>query len=311
MRGWVLATLAGLLVAGCSGSGGSSGTGSTPDSSEFPTATVDVEPTATTGIIRGVVVDQAIRPLSGVTITIAGTQQSTLSNDEGAFGFENLVPGTYFVVAHKAGYQDLQASTDVVAGVADPDIVRIKMQADPRGLAYFAPYTHDIYIECTTSVLVLCGAPNLASGWICNGELFVPEGLVCLGNVTADTFTWNTYFDPNATMVQSEMVWESTQTVSPELYFEMEALEPTCDGDSFLASGEGPTPLLVKVDNETLEDSDIGGDCPIYYSIFSGGLVGVTVEQRATMYMHAFYNYLPPEEWRFTTDSDGDPPLPP
>lgn len=303
-----LATAFGLLLAGCSGSGSGSST-SGDETSGFPTATVDVEPTETTGIIRGVVVDQAIRPVVGATISIAGTQESTMSNEEGAFGFEDLAPGTYFMTAHKSGYREVQAAADVVAGVSDPDIVRIKLQADPKLLAYVQPYTHDIYIECTTSLVVLCGAPNLASGWMCDGT--IPPGGVCLGNLTADTFTWNTYFDPNATMIQNEMVWQSTQTLSPDLYFEMEALEGTCDGASFITSGEGPSPLLVKANATELEDSDIGGDCPIYYSIFSGGLAGVTVEQRATMYIHAFYNYLPPEDWRFTTDSDGDPPGPP
>jgi len=35
---------------------------------------------------------------------------------------------------------------------------------------------------------------------------------------------------------------------------------------------------------------------------------GLTVQQRADAYMHHFYNFVPPEGWRFTVD--GDPEVP-
>lgn len=294
-----------VLLAGCSGSGGPSG--GDPSNSAFPSGTEP--PTETTGIIRGVVVDQAIRPIAGVTITLAGTEKTTTTNEDGIFGFGGLLPGTYFLTAHKQGYQDLQASADVAAGVADPEPVRIKMQADVKGLAYFTPYVHDFYIECTSRAVVLCGAPNLVSGFLCD------FGFPCLGNITADSFTWDTYFEQNATLIQTELVWESTQAASPELFLQQEALESTCDeAPALVTEAGGPSPMMDRASEEDIQRSGIGGDCPIYYSIFSGEvvpLVGFTVEQRGSAYIHAFYNYLPPEDWRFSSDTDGEPPSPP
>ena len=53
----------------------------------------DLEATDDTGIIRGVVVDQAIVPIAEATVTLQSGEQ-TESNEGGAFGFAALEPGS-------------------------------------------------------------------------------------------------------------------------------------------------------------------------------------------------------------------------
>ena len=293
MRALLAVALIAVTLAGCSGSP------STTPPSDVPTAEeLGLEATDSTGIIRGIVVDTAIRPLAGAAVTLMGSDPRTVQTDEtGAFGFDGLEPGTYFLKAKKFGYLDAQQSADVVAGVLEPAAVKIQLAADASAVTPFVEtYTYEGFVECTTSVLVLCGAPNLLTG----------------DNITNDRFTWDQYLTSGASLIQSEIVWQSTQAASPEMYFEMEGLNGDCEGAEFFGSASGPSPIMTRIDNDTIEEHEIGQVCPIYYSIFAGGVqgtpVGATVEQRFTMYIHAFYGYLPPEDWRFSNDSTVPPP---
>src|SRR5687768_3515881 len=102
--------LAGAVLAGCSG-------GSDPPAAEPEDAAFEqlaLQATATTGVLRGVVVDEAIRPVSGATVTLSGTGTgTTTTNAEGLFGFASLAPGPYFVQVEKPGFTSAQSSTEV------------------------------------------------------------------------------------------------------------------------------------------------------------------------------------------------------
>jgi hypothetical protein len=305
----IAALLAGALLAGCSGPND----GPDPASDSGPTFDdLDLQATSTTGIIRGVVVDDAIRPVAGAKVALQGElAREAVSTDLGTFGFEGLPAGTYFLNVGKPGYFDAQQSAEVVAGVAEPPVVKVQLAVDAANLPYVETYVYEGFVECTTSAVVLCGAPNLVTG----------------DNITNDRFTWDQYIGDGADLVQSEMIWTSTQAVSPQLYFEMEALNGECEPDAanddgFMGSVRGESPIMARINASLLQLNGIGSACPIYYSVFSGGPVcteptpipevgtlnpicpGATVEQRFSMYVHAFHGYLPPEDWRF---SSGEP----
>ena len=280
------------LLAGCADGGAGSGAEEGPEFDDL-----GLQATDSTGLIRGVVVDDAIRPIAGAKVVLNGGEGETETTESGTFGFSNLAPGTYFLSVSKAGFFSSQQSADVVAGVAEPAIVKVLLQVDVENQPFFEAFVYEGFIECTTSVLVLCGAPNLLTG----------------ENLTNDRFTWNQYLTDGAEVIQSEMVWQSTQALSPQLYIEMEALESGCENDeTYIAGIDGPSPLMIRIDNETIEEFGLGQSCPIYYSIFAGDAsggsapvgAGATVQQRFTMYIHAFHGYTPSEEWRF---SSGEP----
>jgi hypothetical protein len=283
------------VLAGCATRSASSSSG--------PDAGVNVSATETTGVIKGVVVDAAIKPLAQVLVSVkaGGKTITNHTNANGGFGFSNLEPGTYFVFASKAGFIATQKSAEVKANDDNPPTLRISLEADKTFVKpYYAIQKHVGYIECTTSVLVLCGAPNLLTGQ----------------QITPDAFTWDQFFGDNATMIQSEMTWESSQALSPELYFEMELLDGGCKSGAFLNNTSGPSPIMTRVYPpavlEKAKDA-IGTVCPIYYSVFSGGVqgtpVGVTFEQKFEMIMVEFHGFLPPKDYRFTRD--GEPKVPP
>src|ERR1041385_8203063 len=95
--------LASVAFAGCAGSARSP--------SGDPLQDVHVAATATTGVIRGIVVDIAIHPVAGARTL------RTNSSATGAFGFQGLPAGTYFIEAHRRGYATSRTGVDVEAGV--------------------------------------------------------------------------------------------------------------------------------------------------------------------------------------------------
>jgi hypothetical protein len=299
------------VLAGCAGGkGGAAGPDDGPSAGDL-----GLQATDSTGLIRGVVVDDAIRPLANVTVALQGAgAQATHTDATGAFGFDGLAPGTYFLKASKLGYFDAQQSAEVVAGVSEPDAVKIQLAFNALYKPYSQTFVYDGYIECTTSFLVLCGAPNTVEPFVCDLG-------ACYGNLTNDRFTFTLFFDPNLTMVQSEMAWSSTQAASPELFLSQEALTADCpntDLSTLLNGTTGSSPIYTRLYQPVLEDYEIGPRCGVYYSVFAGdasgdpsglGLaLGATIEQRFTIYIHAFYGYLPPADWRFSDDSIVPPP---
>ena len=299
-------TLAGLctllmLLSGCAGPGG----GSAPPALDDGLEELDLQATSDTGVIRGVVVDEAIRPLAGVLVTLSvpGGTRSANTTAEGLFGFDGLAPGTYFLSAQRLGYGSIQQSTDVRAGEDQPPAVRILLTRAADFAPYFELRVYEGYIQCTLSFLVLCGIANLYTG----------------ESVTNDRYAWTWHFQPNATLLQAELVWDSTQSLSPTMYFDMRP-DGDCD-EGFGNSTEGESPVFATINGTEFTEGGIDLEqCGVYFALFSGHNeplprwpvtgwgFGATVQQQFRMYVHTFYDFLPPPGWQYSVD--GDPTLP-
>lgn len=297
--------LAACMLAGCADN---KSPVAVPDATSFED--VEVTVTDTTGAILGVVVDDAIRPIEGVVVKLQGAvdqPDGIVTDTTGRFSFGDLEPGTYFLQASRFGYFPVQASAEVEAGVEDPPIVRMQLVRDVTQKAYYTAQQFTGFIVCTSSVVALCGAPNVVSN-----VLLCPVFDICLGNVTDDRFGWDFFYEANSSYIQTEIVWKSTQPVSLELSFQMETIQG-CDAEYYENTESGESPLANWAMAEEIAEAEIGGECSIFHSLFSGDTAGtpagVTINQKYEAYSHSFYGYLPPEGWRFT--ADGDPPRPP
>src|SRR5688572_2997273 len=98
MRGIVALSLCGLLLAGCSSS--PEGDGAGPDFSDL-----GLDASDTTGLIRGIVVDDAIRPVAGANVTLTPGGQTARTTANGTFGFDGLAAGSYFLAVELYGYE--------------------------------------------------------------------------------------------------------------------------------------------------------------------------------------------------------------
>ncbi len=273
------------LLAGCSG-------GKPDDPAADLTADLGLEATSTTGVIRGVVVDQAIAPVAGVLLTLQGGQNAT-SNEAGAFGFQGLEPGTYFVTASKAGFADVQESVDVVAGVAEPPVVKVQLLADPSSLPTYEVFAFHGYLECS---FVIPG-------------FFVPcEGV---GNDhNAATFAIN----GEATFIHVTLVWDATQAFGRNLYFNVldnydQYNVPTWNG--------GPSPLFGDANATAIGESSINEQQEFIIEVsgdgegvpgVAPGLVGASVQQAFDAYVVVFHGFEPPEGYNYYEDGEPQPP---
>src|SRR5690242_2936784 len=123
-----LACLALVLAAGCSQPQAESSEGA------FAGLTDDVEVTATTGAIAGVVVDEAIRPIANATVSLQNPSRNATTDADGRFAFEDLPAGTYFLAASARRHEPTQVSVDVAAG--DASAVRILLVASNTAEPY-------------------------------------------------------------------------------------------------------------------------------------------------------------------------------
>jgi hypothetical protein len=138
---FVLAVLSAAVLAGCSGGGSDDPLAGAGD--EAP----ELEVTETTGGIRGIVVDQAIVPVINARVVLSGGKNTT-TDEEGLFRFIGLEPGDYFVSVTKPGYEAVQQSAAVLAGVADPPLVKVLLNRLTTAQPYIDYYKLDGFYEC-------------------------------------------------------------------------------------------------------------------------------------------------------------------
>ena len=299
------AALVALALAGCSDGGGDA-----PDDG--------LEATATTGVLRGLVVDDAIRPLANATIVLTPGGLALHSDADGMFGADGLAPGMYLLAATKPGYQAAQGSAEVAADVSEPRIVKLQLAADTSYVApYFEQYTFEGYIECST-------------GFYLTPEIYGYDS-VCSRSVppanepvfTNDRVDYSYILTGYPMWVQDEMVWQSTQNAGHWLNHNFYYPDPEeLDGnmDLFVI---GPSPLLNVMNATTAKqyvegvgypDGEQGAQFLLRARIFTWSEdsqgAAMTLQQRFTIYTTVFYGYTPSEGWLFSSGEPVPPPPP-
>jgi len=308
---WLL--LAAAVLAGCAG-GQHKATGPDP---------------ATTGAVDVLVVDDAIRPLAGANATLLHDGAAAASNATGADGlahFRGLAPGAYVLHVARKGYLDAQQNLDVAAGAAAP-VAKVQLAVQAGGLAFYQEFKIDGYLECSASEGNWCGIANY---YPCAAEKLA--GQQCSANLTDDRSLISidkpfTDLQRVPDWLQLEMVWQSTQAVSPYLTvrIDLDTGPNSASIDNRTPNLIGPSPLLLTYPPAWMKAWGLGLNHSMTIETFHGGpapvcdadpsgqglciLAGVGVQQRFTDYVHAFYGYLPPDGWRFSTD--GTVPQPP
>jgi hypothetical protein len=314
VRGFVVGALLVLLLAGCSGNvdpgatGGGSGAGGQG-----------------TGVLRGIVVDEAIRPLADAKVVASGASGTlnTTTGPDGLFGFDGLAPGAYIVEVSKAFYSAHQQAVDVRQGDTAPPVAKFLLSFQAESVPYVDLYKFEGLFECGSWWTNGCANVNILTGVI-----LCAYNLPCF-NVTNDRSVELIPITPQPTFLQSEMVWEATTELGKGLRFVLAAATREELQDGFIDgynSTHGESPLLLRLHNESLEESRIGIEGrQLVIQVWGGSSIepptgcppigfdpcglGLNVQQPYTTYTHAFYGYEPPAEWRFTS---GEPvPQPP
>jgi hypothetical protein len=318
MRALMALVLVAATLAGCS---------SAPEADPDPTVDfedLDLEATETTGVIRGIVVDEAIRPIANVSVVArgGGRELTASTTAEGTFGFDGLEPGTYFLSAGKLGYASSQGSAEVIAGVAEPPISKLQLVRDVANLPFNVLHKWEGFLECGLSVIALCG---------------VGTGLPMVGNVTQDRFSTVMTVEGVPLLIQSEAIWATTTAASNELWLWHSSNSK--EGGGFngtrnaYAWRQGPSPLIMTSNATEIEESEFGTNNDVFLRMFTGSIsgtrnptdpegcypggagpdvycggVGYSIQQTFTVYTTSFFGYLPPEGWTFHEMGTAPPP---
>lgn len=323
---WVALIAVGLLLAGCTG-GASNGA----------KATAPTTATTTTGVLHGLVVDEAVRPLGAVNITAhggGGVWNATTGTD-GTFRIAGLSPGSYVVSAAKKFYSSHEQAVDVHAGVDDPPLAKFQLTFEAKSVPFASVYKMEGFEECGTNILRICSNINIATWIVVCGDT---GHRVCLGNVTQDRSVLFQSIEGIPTFLQAEMDWTPTLDTGKQMTLLIGGGNQT-ELETGLATAfnvtSGEAPLMIRLSNhegpdtwcaknlnppcrtpDTLNYSGIGTSRAMLVQVDAGptyatpgGGAGFSAQQPFTLFTIVFYGYEPPADWRFTMT--GEPPAPP
>lgn len=311
MRIWLLT---GLLFATALSGCASDGSSTTDDGDDAAFDDLATDTPTDKGLIRGVVVDAAVAPIADATVGLQGSEAQTRTNEGGAFVFTGLDAGTYFVTVSKPGYETVQTSATVQAGLDKPPILKVQLPKAP-GTEPFARYaTFTGYIGCSVQVA------NLVQDNVCG----------IAGGIDPDqheVFDFGTTQMPE--LVQTELVWEYSQILGQRLGTIQYMVQEDGSLDR-MGNIWGESPLVCKVDAENECDNGDGtggGGGGLNATGFSGVVttrvfancfqtcvpgtavgLGLVLQQDYDLYGAAFFNFRPADDWTFSLD--GEAPVP-
>lgn len=272
-RATPLFLLAMLLLAGCMAGGKAPRDASSLDAA---LEDVTVETTATLGGIRGVVVDEAIRPVPNAAVNGTTGELSTTTGPEGTFSFERVEPGTYFFTVSGAGFLPVQAQAQVVAG--EVITLRVQLLADLSPVPFHETFVKEGFIQYGASIATF--AVNLFTEDLLNQS-------ICNCYVRFDT-------GQGAVAIVIEATWESAIACPPgtadNLYWQI------YEGDTeeiHIQSAHQGHPIYAVIDkneawdvNQTSFEASVteSVDCPRY-------------NQQYKAFYTVWYLEFPPEGW--------------
>ncbi len=289
------------------------------DSNEPPA----VEATSTTGGIRGVVVDQAIVPVAGATVTLQSTGATVETDEGGVFVFSGLEAGTYFLEAAHPFYNNVQQSAVVEAGVERPPAIRFQLTRLINAEPYTSTQQLNGYIFCSSNA----GAPGVGSFYSeeCGEGVGVPRSSCFLANhppqcvdnpvmpgerllknpSNAPGQEW--YVDSaHAKSFVIEQMWEPSVEVGANgggqfrtFYGVNWVCDPFCGDDHRFGVAVMNSPLYAQVTAEQLDALNYTTETRFTTFTYAADSPGVMLEQPYELFLTTSYVLPVPEGWSF------------
>lgn len=233
---------------------------------------VEVETTSALGGIRGIVVDEAIRPIAGANLSVVGSGLTATTDAGGVFTFDNLEPGAYFIAVAAPRFIGTQASAEVSAGqITD---VRVLLSLDPTPAPFVETIQYDGFIEAS--------AP-LAS-------YIIDIVVTSFTNSSVCDCWWVFASSGNVTTVVFEYVWEPSTPLGSDMYYQF--YEHACD-EQHIHSEFVESPFLAHIERSFWQ---VEG-CDQLAIHFGGSATGVNVNQAFRAFISQWSNGIPPEGW--------------
>lgn len=313
MRILLAAPLILAALAGCASDSG----GSDVTSDDFGDVKVDVDDE--TGVILGVVVDDALRTVEGATVVLKGTPEVTKkTDDKGRFVFDQVPPGIQVLSASAPYHKSTQSNVEVVAGVAAPPTTKILLERLYKQDPYTTFETRDGYFECSQAGLLI--GIYSSSNCVVDPCPRVQDPKECntyptseLDNVTNQEREWHMDVGPGWQSIVYEMTWTpSAQGTSSNMGLVVSTYKPERDPAHSFANVASANPLRIQLDqNEThptagpIEPTKIPPEGMQRVSYFASvrqdnwPVPAVAYEQSFSVFITTWYYAKAPEDWSY------------
>jgi hypothetical protein len=314
--------LLGAALAGC--------TSKAPPKDTSTDVAPELAVTATTGGIRGLIVDQAVVPVPAAKVTLSGGTNKT-TDKNGLFNFTGLAPGDYFVIVAKPGFKGVQAAATVVAGVSDPPIVKVLLERLSTAQPYLDFYKLDGFYDCASAVNIDTDTCDWVyrTGWDVANDSGHPVPVA-----PRSFFGYhNTQFidiPADAYDIIQEGFWTDPNVHNLWVMIDKTPIDASCDCSDTYSNVIGPNPTFNRIDRFATDGSN---NTEFHADFINGGQVGsfpagqtvaargfipfqktpgpantdpnqyysVAQNFRFTVITSVFHNYVAPEGWTFET----------
>lgn len=240
---------------------------------------VVVEEDSPLGAIQGVVVDEAIRPLDNVSVSLKNVGNTTTTG--GVFVFEDLEPGAYFITASLDRFTQATTSVEVIAG----QVARPRLQLER--IAGLEPYHY------TLQQTGFIQASPAAAGVILDAavEGFLGDNPFCQNCI----FTVETNGQDIRTFVL-EGVWQTTAppVTAADLFINIINENFTFEKPGYGESATSPYLRHIEPSDPTFND---GLNSTWWRFQVGGSLTQPNVNQRFDLFVTVFVNAPAPEGW--------------
>lgn len=287
---FVMALTAALLVSGCIG------IQSKPDTSSH---TTDLTPDPGHGSLSGLVVTEALEPLTGAEVRIlneSGLITQAETDHNGQFEIKNLQPGS--LIVQVAANCCRESSERLI--LDKEDILKFTIQLsrltkDELQIPYVEKMEWNGFLSCTARWIDISPLP---SGYNICGLVDGIGDLLVQDSITDDDFMVNWTVRPGLKSIVGGMTWQNpAMAMGDELEI---SLEPDHERMPVYARASGSSPLEWRVDegdilatySEEFEEYDFSNlteETILRYRVFAAGDLNVVYQQKFTVYWDLYY----------------------
>lgn len=257
-----------------------------------------------TGAIVGVAVDESVRPLANVLVSLdTGAQQRT--GEDGMFRFDGLEPRGYVLSGSKPGHKDALMPVVVVAG-PDPPTITLRLDRIPGQDPYHVTYKMDGFYECGFAALVISDTCDMAVRTVYDELNSSGTPPPTPRQVQANTNTQYIDIGPGAVSVIQEGFWDDPNVQTFIVYLSSTPIDNACDcSERDYLARTGTSPTYGRLD----KPEDGNGSFPVGQTVAARGFLdydspGTAHNFRFTILTTVFYHHRPAEGWTFATQAD-------
>ena len=312
-----LLVAAGFLLAGCVGTGSSTGT---DNGGQGPAAPQDADIEPDKGIVQGMILDEEQRPVEGASVQVRGFDQIATTDAEGKFRLINIMPGPQTLDVGRLGYQTIARQLEIVAGQT-VELTILLTAIEVTSEVYAEVFRFVGFFECalgTSAWISSCSYPYTAVWGTAKENGVNLSSYGAPQDIQKNTHRFNFTVKPGIEELVVEMTWQpasaaATRMLLMHLCGDYDYVYDECKERHRYGPGNGyvnANPIQGRIEGKQFEKGCPGSKfCvkkgPIWVMAYAGlpfGNPQLAFQQKIEIFDSAFYNGPAPEDYTQVMD---------